>query len=77
MDKKGLNPNSTSDIASVEPSDFVIYLKSIEEYNDDLSRKIKAMVQILSISFYDQLNFPYKNQTWNPNTGPPHNDMTK
>eukprot|EP00957_Ditylum_brightwellii_P146286 11138729-Ditylum_brightwellii.AAC.1 len=35
------------------------------------------MVHKLSISFYDQLNIPYKDQVWNPNTDPPYNDTTK
>eukprot|EP00957_Ditylum_brightwellii_P116112 8857258-Ditylum_brightwellii.AAC.1 len=35
------------------------------------------MMQNLFISYYDQLNFQFNNQVWNPNTNPPFNDMIK
>ena len=46
MCTKGLNPSSTFDIASLEPSDFVTHLKSVENCNDDQSRKIKQWYKI-------------------------------
>eukprot|EP00957_Ditylum_brightwellii_P011507 870471-Ditylum_brightwellii.AAC.1 len=41
MHKKGLNPSITSDIASVEPSDYQMHLESLEGCTNDLSRKQK------------------------------------
>eukprot|EP00957_Ditylum_brightwellii_P160245 12199865-Ditylum_brightwellii.AAC.1 len=77
MHKKGLNPNSTSDIASAKPCVYLMYLESIEGCTDELSRKIREMMQNLSIFYHYQLNFQVNNQVWNPNTDPPFNDMTK
>eukprot|EP00957_Ditylum_brightwellii_P160133 12190217-Ditylum_brightwellii.AAC.1 len=41
MAQKGPNPNNTTDIASILPSDYTNYVLSLATCSDELSEKIK------------------------------------
>jgi hypothetical protein len=43
LDLKGLNPNSTTDIASLVPADFQNYVASLETCHDEELEKVKVM----------------------------------
>eukprot|EP00957_Ditylum_brightwellii_P186577 14205329-Ditylum_brightwellii.AAC.1 len=45
MHLKGLNPSSTEDIESLQTLDFEVYFKSLKTCTDELSIKMKEMVE--------------------------------
>eukprot|EP00957_Ditylum_brightwellii_P039676 3001586-Ditylum_brightwellii.AAC.1 len=57
LEEKGLSPNITVDIESLEAVDYINHVELIAEKDDEVSIAIKDMCKVLAVLYYDSLGF--------------------